>query len=231
MPKRLLYLAVLLIVLGGTLGPAFYTKKVFSPKHQGVAGSVTVAEKGQLGGGLSPKEALPGGDAAGSDPAMREPASKEAGAAAGDGGEERTTSRPVDASAGDSRKAAAPPQTAPQDEGIPVWVVVVGKNSELLFPPSQVRVKREGRWGLTALGALEATGLPYTTKPTWPDFVESIAGQANYQMSGWMYAVNGEVPMHMASKHPVKAGDRVIWWYSTSMDKPVPRWEDLARGP
>ncbi|WP_027718446.1 DUF4430 domain-containing protein [Desulfovirgula thermocuniculi] len=229
MQRRLLYLAVLLIVLGGILGPAFYTKKVYSSRHQGVAGSVTVAEKGQLGGGLSPKETLPEGDASGSAPAIQEPAAKDAGAAAGAGGKQATP-KTGGASEGGSREAAAPQQTTLQDEGIPVWVAVVGKNGELLFPPSQVRVRRESRWGLTALGALEATGLPYTTKPTWPDFVESIAGQANYQMSGWMYAVNGEVPMHMASKHPVKAGDRVIWWYSTSMDKPVPRWEDLARG-
>jgi len=33
----------------------------------------------------------------------------------------------------------------------------------------------------------------------------------------------------MASKHPVKAGDRVIWWYSKSMSAPRPDWEELLK--
>lgn len=227
MQRRLLYLAVLLVILGGILSPAFYMKKVYPQKHQNAAGTVAVAEKGSPAGESSPREALPRENAAGNASTSREPVAQSAGVTADSGGKgEAAPKVPVDQ--GGSSKAGASPEQPLQDEGIPVWVAVVGKNGELLFPPSQVKVRKESRWGLTALGALEATGLSYTTKPTWPDFVESIAGQANYQMSGWMYAVNGEVPMHMASKHPVKAGDKVIWWYSTSMDKPPPRWEDLV---
>ena len=44
-----------------------------------------------------------------------------------------------------------------------------------------------------------------------------------------MYSVNGDVPMHMADRHPVKAGDRVIWWYSNSMEQPQPHWDDLIK--
>lgn len=227
MQRKLLYLVALLIVLGGILGPAFYTKKIYSSKNQSMSGSQTIAEERQLGGGPPQEKALPEGGATASATPLREPVASDGGKTAA--GEKQVPPKTADASGENAQETTAAQQVALQEEGIAVWVAVVGKNGELIFPPSQVKVKKGGRWGLTALGALEATGLPYTTKPTWPDFVESIAGQANYQMSGWMYAVNGEVPMHMASKHPVKAGDRVIWWYSTSMDKPPPRWEDLVR--
>jgi hypothetical protein len=110
-----------------------------------------------------------------------------------------------------------------------VGLAVVGKNGESLYRAGQVVVKKDNKWGITALGALGAAGISYTTMPAWPDFVDSIGGQANKGMAGWMYSVNGEIPMHMADKHPVKAGDKVIWWYSKSMDQPPPRWEDLVR--
>lgn len=130
--------------------------------------------------------------------------------------------------------STAPAQTddntaaATEPEGCRVGIAIVGKNGELLFGPSHIVVKKENKWGITALGALEASGVSYTTYPTWPDFVNSINGQACSGVSGWMYAVNGDSPMHMADKHPVKAGDKVIWWYSKSMDQPQPQWEDLV---
>lgn len=109
-----------------------------------------------------------------------------------------------------------------------VGVAVVGKNGELLFGPAEVRLDPGGRWGCTALGALAATGLPYQLAPGWNAFVESVAGQRNRGSSGWMYQVNGEVPMVGADKKKVGEGDKIIWWYSRSIDQPPPVWENLV---
>lgn len=109
-----------------------------------------------------------------------------------------------------------------------VGVAVVGKNGELLFGPGYVLLSKEGRWGLTALGALDATGLDYQMSSKWEGFVESIAGQAGTGMEGWCYTVNGAMPMTSADKCQVKDGDKVIWYYSKDMSVPAPKWEDLV---
>lgn len=115
------------------------------------------------------------------------------------------------------------------DGAVAVGVAVVGKDGELLFGPAEVRVAKESTWGTTALGALDATGLPYTMSARFPDFVEAVAGQRNRGQSGWMYKVNEEVPLVAAAKRIVKQGDRVIWWYSQDMSQASPRWDDLVR--
>ncbi|NPV28083.1 MAG: DUF4430 domain-containing protein [Firmicutes bacterium] len=109
-----------------------------------------------------------------------------------------------------------------------VGVAVVGKNGELLFGPGYVLLSKEGRWGLTALGALHATGLPYRLSDKWEGFVEEIAGQAGTGMEGWCYTVNNAMPMTSADKCQVKDGDKVIWYYSKDMSAPAPKWEDLV---
>lgn len=119
-------------------------------------------------------------------------------------------------------------QSPPEQSGCRVYIAVVGMGGVVLHPPAALNVSPGNRWGITALGALDATGLPYAMKPMWPDFVDSIGGQACEGVSGWMYMVNGEIPMHMADKHPVKAGDKVIWWYSESMDQEPPSWDKLT---
>ncbi|MFZ5595833.1 MAG: S-layer homology domain-containing protein [Bacillota bacterium] len=108
-----------------------------------------------------------------------------------------------------------------------VDIAVVGQNGELLYGPGSVTVSKTGKWGLTALGALHATGLLYTESG---GFVSSIAGQANSGMKGWMYKVNGTVPSMVASAKTVNEGDRVIWWYSSDMNSSGPEWEDLVKG-
>lgn len=118
-------------------------------------------------------------------------------------------------------------QNPPEQHGCRVYIAVVGLNGEIVYHPAAVNVTPGNRWGITALGALDATGLSYAMKPMWPDFVDSIGGQACKGVSGWMYMVNGEIPMHLADKHPVKDGDKVIWWYSESMDQEPPSWDKL----
>lgn len=126
--------------------------------------------------------------------------------------------------------AASPAKSQPEHQGCRVDIAVVGIGQKVLYPPASVIVNPNNKWGITALGALDATGLPYAMKPAWPDFVDSISGQACKGVSGWMYMVNGEISMHMSDKHPVKDGDKVIWWYSESMDQEPPVWDKLAAG-
>lgn len=208
------------------MGPAFYLHKVLPPHPPPKAPQERVAQAPathgpQEGTGQTPK-AAPATDRQVA--AAKQTAPKAAARPA----PTAKTAAPG-GSAQNEGEPSPPAKAPPAPVGCQVGVAVVGKNGELLFGPATVTVRPDNRWGVTALGALDATGLPYATKPTWPDFVDAIAGQANSGMAGWMYAVNGEVPMHMADKHPVKTGDRVIWWYSRSMSQPPPRWEDLVR--
>lgn len=110
-----------------------------------------------------------------------------------------------------------------------VGVAVVGKNGELLFGPGYVELAEGGTWGLTALGALDATGLPYRVSSQYEGFVEEIAGQANQGWSGWCYAVNDTPPTVAAHQCRLADGDRVVWYYSQDFSTPVPRWEDLVK--
>jgi len=107
-----------------------------------------------------------------------------------------------------------------------VNIAVVGQSRELLYGPGSVTVSKTGKWGLTAMGALHATGLVYTDDG---GFVKSIAGQANSGMNGWMYKVNGSTPMMLASAKTVSEGDQVIWWYSKDMNSPGPTWDSLFK--
>lgn len=232
MKKRLVYFIALLVVLAGAIGPALYMHKVYSSQQQykqaesSKADDNSVKERDDAAG--------PGRPAAGTGQTSPEAGKGRPAAEAEQGGPAPDQQNSAPGSA--SRESTAPPQvssnSAPAvapEGGCRVGIAVVGKNGEFLFRAGEVIVKKDNKWGVTALGALDAAGIPYTTMPTWPDFVDSIGGQANSAMAGWMYSVNGEVPMHMADKHPVKTGDKVIWWYSKSMDQPPPQWEDLVR--
>lgn len=108
-----------------------------------------------------------------------------------------------------------------------VGVAVVGPGGELLYGPSYVTVSERNQWGLTALGALDATGVSYKMSTKWEGFVESICGIANEGMSGWMYTVNGSISMVPAGEYEISDGDKVIWYYSESMNQEPPKWEDL----
>ncbi|MDD4369206.1 MAG: DUF4430 domain-containing protein [Oscillospiraceae bacterium] len=224
MKRKLIYFIAFLVILGAVIGPALYMQKVFSFDQQNKQVESTGINKGEQGSAAEldqPVAAAKQGDQA---PAQQAVApngiSREDAAAAPDSASrENTTVQMTDDAA----------TTVPPESGCMVWIAVVGKNGEQLFQAGQVLVKKDNKWGITALGALDASGVTYVTSPTWPDFVYSISGQANSGVSGWMYSVNGDVPMHMADKHPVKSGDRVIWWYSNSMEQPQPLWDDLIK--
>lgn len=232
MKRKLIYFIAFLVILGAVAGPALYMDKVFSSERQerqsesidenaGGQGGAANQEKPAAGvGQASPvaEKDLPDTEAKQGGPAPPQQAAAPSAA---------TRDSAAPASSGDAATVTAP--AVSPESGCAVWIAVVGKNGEQLYKAGQVLLKKDNKWGINALGALEATGLPYTTMPTWPDFVDSISGQTNSGVSGWMYSVNGDVPMHMADKHPVKAGDRVIWWYSNSMEQPQPHWDDLAK--
>lgn len=129
-----------------------------------------------------------------------------------------------------SKKSGSENFTAQSEEkkkGISLKIAVVGKEKRLLFGPAEVIVKENNLWGATALGALDAAGLSYEMSPKFPDLVIAVAGQRNQGQSGWMYKVNDQSPLVAASKKVVKEGDRVIWWYSTSINDPPPEWSGL----
>ncbi|MDD4767344.1 MAG: DUF4430 domain-containing protein [Desulfotomaculaceae bacterium] len=232
MKRKLIYFIAFLVILGGVAGPAFYMNKVFSSDRQeqqaasiekNAGGQGSAANQNQPAAGsdqASPeaKKGLPNTEAGQSDPAPQQQ-----NATNGAASPESAALAPADDAATVTAPAVSP------ESGCVVWIAVVGKNGEQLYQAGQVLLTGDNKWGINALGALEATGLPYTTSPTWRDFVYSISGQANSGVSGWMYSVNGDVPMHMADKHPVKAGDKVIWWYSNSMEQPQPRWDELIQ--
>jgi hypothetical protein len=119
--------------------------------------------------------------------------------------------------------------SASDGKEITVKIAVLGKNEELLFGPASVTIIKKSAGGATALDALDATGLPYYMSAKWPDFVESVAGQINKGQSGWMFKVNEEIPLVASADKTVTNGDKVIWWYSRSMDIPPPEWDDLFK--
>lgn len=232
MKRKLVYFIALLVILAGVLGPALYMHKVFSSQQQykqaesSKTDDYGAKEQGNAAGRGQP----PAGTGQTSPEADKDRPAAEA--KQGDPAPNQQNSAPGSA----SRESTAPSQTAENtataaapESGCKVGIAVVGKNGDFLFRPAYVTVKNGTKWGSTALGALDIAGIPYSTMPTWPDFVDSIGGQANSGMAGWMYSVNGEIPMHMADKHPVKTGDKVIWWYSKSMEQPPPQWEDLVQ--
>ncbi len=111
---------------------------------------------------------------------------------------------------------------------ITVGLAVVGMDNKLLYGPSYVSVDESNEWGLTALGALDAPGLSYETNSwSYGDFVVSIEGQANSGLSGWMYNVNGVAPAVGADQYEIEKGDKIIFYYSESMDQEPPTWDTL----
>ncbi len=116
--------------------------------------------------------------------------------------------------------------------GITVGLAVAGRNNKLLYGPSSVSVDKSNKWGLTALGALDASGLAYETSSwSYGDLVYSIEGLSNSGMSGWMYTVNGSVPGVGADKYNINDKDKIIFYYSESMDQQPPRWDELGKQP
>jgi len=213
MKKKLWLIAPLLILILCLLGPAVYTDKtVKSPVPAGEVSNVITTPEPAPG----PPEETRNAD-------QQRPETSEINQS----GKGRASETGPAASPVASKSDLSPPAGATGSEAVTVNIAVVGKNRELLYGPGPVKLLKNNPWGLTALGVLDATGLPYDISKRFPDFVEAIAGLRNKGQSGWLYKVNGEVPPVAADKKPVAANDRVIWWYSSSINETPPTWEEL----
>ncbi|MGI6435634.1 MAG: DUF4430 domain-containing protein [Syntrophomonadaceae bacterium] len=110
---------------------------------------------------------------------------------------------------------------------ISVKIAVVGPGNEFLFKPGEVTISKKGRFGLTAMEALEATGLSWSFSTEWEGFVVAIEGVRNAGLNGWCYSVNGQSATVLAMDQAVSSGSRVIWWYSTDAMSNGPTWQEL----
>ncbi|NLC04418.1 MAG: DUF4430 domain-containing protein [Tissierellia bacterium] len=104
---------------------------------------------------------------------------------------------------------------------VKVNMALIDNNGKVIYGPQSLTLKGNDKFGLTALGALEETGLDYLIS-TSNDFVESIQTIANEGLNGWMYAVNGETPPVAALEKTLVDGDVVLWYYSTSATTGIP---------
>ncbi|MDK2817441.1 MAG: hypothetical protein PWR22_2070 [Moorella sp. (in: firmicutes)] len=239
MQKKFIYLVAALIVLLALIGPAisnFYT---------GPRGADNVLTP-PTGAPLPAENAVAGGfpESAGNQkaPETFKPPEKTAGEKSGDsaitGGGKASgpagapqATQPAQSAGSQSDAGSSTPLTPAQDSpaasGCRVDIAVVGMKGQLLYGPATVTVAKNNKWGLTALGALDATGLKYSMSPVYGNFVLGIAGQDNKGMGGWMYKVNEEIPMVAASEKAIRAGDKIIWWYSETLNSTGPAWQEL----
>jgi len=225
--RKSIYIILFLVIIAGAIGPAIYANKISSQKQ---------AANPSAGGG--PVSITAGGQRPADSTVENEVRSAQSTGSQTDNGltDGDTAGRKGNSAGNVSQDGAAPaqkPATAPsasaKNDGCLVGIAVVGMNGELLYGPGNVTVTKKNMWEVTALGALDATGLPYATSTSWPGFVEAVAGQSNKGQAGWMYQVNNEIPMVAADQKPAKTGDKVIWWYSKSMGDPTPDWDDLVK--
>ena len=62
----------------------------------------------------------------------------------------------------------------PTGSTVTVNIAIVGKDGELIYAPGEITVQESGDWGLTALGALDATGVSYEVEEyDWGPYVTS----------------------------------------------------------
>lgn len=221
--RKILFAVLILLVFLGLLGPAIYAKKI---NKSNVSPPATIETAAPLGpaGNSSPERGGGIVDAETALPAQPSSGTPQAEVAQKDEGLSGPGSPPA------SEKSPPPLSTAAYgNETAAVSVAVVGKDGVVLYGPAEVRLTKKNRWDITALGALDATGLPYEVSARWAGLVESVAGQRNKGQAGWMYKVNGEIPMVAADRKTLAAGDKVIWWYSRSIDDPTPNWQGLFK--
>jgi len=226
--RKFIYIVLFLVILAGIIGPAVYSNKIVGQRQAadrsagGEAAGLTAvgqtpADSTDKKSGVTYTQST--GSQASDGPAARDTVDRK-GNSAGTAGQDSATP---------AQKPVAASSAVAKEDGCTVGIAVVGMDGELLYGPGNVTVTGKNMWEVTALGALDATGLPYTMSTSWSGFVEAVAGQRNKGQSGWMYKVNGEIPMVAADQKTVKAGDKVIWWYSKSMGAPTPDWDDLIK--
>lgn len=245
MKKRAWYLIAILGVALALLGPAAYAHWSGGQSPQGspavssaggdlAAGPKVGPESGPpiLG---EPGSTGPNGQAAGNQPAPAGPGGTQQPEKPGPGSQPHNSPpaagqpgvvKPPGTSGGD--QAQVTPAPPPADSGCRVYVAVVGKEKQLLFGPAPVNLSPGQKWGVTALGALRATGLEYGLA-YGNKFVNMVGGEANQGMAGWKYKVNDQVPVDAAVDVEVKPGDKIIWWYSENPSSSGPTWAELGR--
>jgi len=113
------------------------------------------------------------------------------------------------------------------NDNIKVYIAVVGSDGELLYSPRWVTVDPDDPYGLTAVGALDATGLSWSYSS---GLVNEIEGQSNESMNGWMCKINEDPLSISAFESEVEQDDEVIWWYSYDPYSNGPDMDDLRSG-
>ncbi len=114
---------------------------------------------------------------------------------------------------------------APPVERIRVEIAVIDDDGDVIYGPRSLRLRSDDKFGLTALGALEETGLDYEAESN-NSFVTEIERIENRGLSGWMFAVNGRAPSIPAIDKEVRDGDEVLWYYSKSESSRVPNFPE-----
>ena len=117
-----------------------------------------------------------------------------------------------------------------QPKSITVNIAVVGREGNLLYGPGTVIISSDDEFGLTAMSALDATGLSWEFSEKWEGCIHSIAGEANEGMNGWMFSVNGSNPPDIPQNIKVSDGATIIFWYSTEAMGQGPKWSDIISG-
>lgn len=237
MNRKLIYGVLLLAVLAVIIVPAVYAHRLNSRNqapasvaNSAMSASATDGQKSSAAetgknNGLSKGAATPLANAqTQKDSAAQNTGGKKTAPAAAGQSSSAAAAQKTGASS-----AASPTGRSNRESGCRVGVAVVGENGELLYGPAEVTINPKNRWGLTALGALDATGLSYNISTRWSGFIEAIAGQSNRGQAGWMYVINAQTPLVSADQNPVKSGDKVIWWYSKSMGSTAPAWDGLLK--
>ena len=168
------------------------------------------------------------GEADGAEPASDDAASSPDGGAASEGA---ASAAPFDAGAdGASRAGGAgaheglpepDPTPAPSGSGSsaaePSTVTVsVGVSSSAVGDPVSGGTTVTFSSGATAYDALMACGLSVNAESGSGVYVTAIGGLAQKEhggKSGWMYSVNGQVPMTACDNYVLHDGDDVQWFY------------------
>ena len=106
--------------------------------------------------------------------------------------------------------------TAPVQAGIPAVLAIT--QTGILFDDTLLMPD-----GYSVLNALQMTGLPFTQSLGPYIYVNSICGipegiTSAYPTSGWLFYVNGEMPMEPANTLQLCDGDEVRWVYSLTYD-------------
>lgn len=233
MRRKLIYIVLFILLSAAILVPVINGNKL--PGHNQAPDSARSSAFDETAGPEAVKEKPEDGSAKGKEQKVAAIPAPSPGLPRGDGRAAVDTAAPENSSpgnAGPDNRVTAPeqsggPSAAAGENGCKVDVAVMGAGGELLYGPVNVTLTEKNTWDITALGALEATGLNYTLSSGGPSFVEAVAGQRNQGQSGWMYMVNNEIPMLAADQKILKAGDKVLWWYSRSIEDPLPVWDGL----